>query len=56
MPIEPIPTINDLLAVNIDGEIFNNMGIMLPVEKIHLLTQMLFTASWTISSYRYFTK
>lgn len=27
MPIEPIPTINDLLAVTIDGEVFNNMGI-----------------------------
>ena len=35
--------------------LFNSMGIMISLERIHLLTQILFTTSWTISSYRYFT-
>ncbi len=35
--------------------LFNNMGIVMPIERIHLLTRILFTTSWIISSNRYFT-
>ncbi len=35
-------------------KIFNNMGIYMSVEKILILTKILFTTSWLISAYRYF--
>ena len=33
--------------------LFNNMGIVLSLQKVHLLTRVLFTVSWFISYYRY---
>ena len=36
-------------------QLFNSIGIIMPIERIHLLTRIMFTTSWTISSYIYFT-
>ena len=36
-------------------QLFNNIGIVISLERLHLLTEILFTTSWVISSYRYFT-
>jgi hypothetical protein len=36
-------------------QLFNNIGIVISLERIHLLTEILFTTSWVISFYRYFT-
>ena len=53
------PNVIEAHANSTDAEfmkrLFNNMGIIMPIERIHLLTNILFTASWVISSYRYFT-